>query len=116
MTEEVGGGRGGVPAQSVYRFPPSVYISKYSVGVLKCLLRRVAHCFSLRNACCIIARRGVGAGWQVLEGARGVVRDDSTRVYLSSSPLPLRQRGGGISCVDATLVEKFFNLNAIVPF
>lgn len=114
MTGEVGG-CGGVPAQSVYRFPPPVHISKYSVGVLKCLLRRVARCFSLRNACCIIARMGTGTcgGWGVGSGGgqRCVVRDDNTRVYLSSSPLPLRQRGGGFSCVEATLVEKFLNGN-----
>lgn len=64
-------GGGVVPAQSVYRFPPPVHISKYSLGVLKfASLRRVAHCFSLRNACCIIARLGTGTcgGWGVGSG------------------------------------------------
>lgn len=82
----------GLPAQSEYRFPPSVHISKCDVGVLKCLLQRVAHCFSLRNARCIIARMGTCT---CAVGGRGAVRDDGTRVYLSSSPLPLRQHGGG---------------------
>lgn len=37
-------------------------------------------------------------------------------MYLSSSPLPLRQRGGGFSCVEATLVEKFLNGNHSAVF
>lgn len=55
-----------------------------------------------------------GVGVEGVEGSRGAVWDDNTRVYLSSSPLPLRERGGGFSRAEDTLALKFLNGNALV--